>query len=273
MKETRYHGTPNTITAITSMSSLLVGERFRREVRLPRRDELPANVAWLRDENNADFPAIIGMTGRVTHVRDIEDARVSQWNVSCFPNDPIVHERLSQRDAQDIVGDLHKELTGIGVMPGAWYTAYFSVPMYGGNNFFECSFECAGFERRRQEKVLRASLNPYVIFRRAFGLVRPMPDPWLDDMAIHEAVARAIRNQGSKILGIVWDKWSRSPKVKPTLSMLRVPLDPNQTVYKPGYAHQRIFANVPKISRQTMFGAGIPDDFEEEIARKIGGKA
>lgn len=274
MHQTEYHGPPKVIVAITSMSALLVGEQSRREVRIPRRDQLPANVPWLKDKSNAERPAIIGITGRVMEVRDIDEKRVSQWNVSCFPNDKEAHERCSRQDLQDLFGDMHKELTRIGVMPGAWYTAYFSVPMYGGNNYFDSTFQCAGMERRAQEKRLRESWNPVVMVRRALGLIRPVRDPWLEDEAGEALVRRTIKDHGAKILGKIWDKWVQNPDVGPTLRMLRVPIDdPKQTVYRHGDPHQRIFDNLSPISRRTMFMDAIPDDFEDAIERKLGDKA
>ncbi len=261
---------PKVITAITSMNSLLAGERSRREVRVPKRDQLPANVAWLKDRDNVEYPAIIGITGRAKAVRDIGDERVAQWNVSCFPNDPVAHERLSRSDLDDLVRDLHMELTRLGAMRGAWYTAYFSVPMYGGSNFFESDFACADLARREQERRVRESWNPAVMFRRAFGLIPPVRDPWLDDSSTKASVRETIRENGAKILGKIWDKWAQSPGIGPTLRMLRVPLDdPRQTRYHPGDLHQRIFENLRPISRKTMFHRDIPDDFEEELERKL----
>jgi len=270
MHETIYRGPPKAIVAITSMRSLLANEQSRREVRIPRRDQLPANVAWLKDGNGVEYPAIIGLTGRVKDVRDVGDVRLAQWNVSCFPNDPVALERLSRQDLQDLVEDMHKELMRIGVMRGTWYTAYFSVPMYGGSNFFDSTCECAGSARREEERRLRESWNPIVMVRRALGLVRPIPDPWLEDAATKAIVDRTIKEGAAKILGKVWDKWATSPNVAPTLRMLRVPIDdPKQTVYRHGDPHQRIFENLSPISRKTMFAGDIPDDFEDAIERKL----
>lgn len=271
MYETEYRGPPKVLVAITSMRALLASDQSRREVRIPRKEWLPANVAWLKDEDNVEYPAVIGLTGRVADVRDVGEKRVAQWNVSCFPNSLIVRERLSRHDLQDLVEDLHKELMRIGVMRGSWYTAYFSVPMYGGNNFFESSFDCAGAARREEDRRLNASWNPVVLIRRALGLVRPLPDPWLEDKAVNAVVTRTIESHGAKILGKVWDKWVTSPSVGPTLRMLRVPIDdPKQTVYRPGDPHKRIFENLTPVSRKTMFLNDIPDDFEEELERKLG---
>lgn len=270
MHETVYQGPPKVVVAITSMRSLLADDRSRREVRIPRRDELPANVAWLKSRDEVEYPAVIGLTGRVTDVKDIGDQRVAQWNVSCFPYTTVVRDRLSRDDLQDLVTDLHRELTRVGVMRGAWYTAYFSVPMYAGTNFFESAFECAGLARREEERRVRKSWNPFVVLRHALGLGRSLSDPWLEDKATNAVVARTIKEQGAKILGKIWDKWSQSPDVAPTLKMLRVPIDdPKQTVYRHGDAHQRIFENLTPISRKTMFLGDIPDDFEEEIERKL----
>ncbi|MEI6511113.1 MAG: hypothetical protein WCO25_03665 [Candidatus Uhrbacteria bacterium] len=274
MNEPDYNGRPKAVTAITSMSSLLVGEQSRREVRVPRRDQIPANVAWLKDRNNVEYPAIIGITGRVTEARYVGDMRVTQWNLSCFPNHPLAHERLSRQDMQDLVEDLHKDLARIGVLRGSWYTAYFSVPMYGGNNFFESHFDGASAVRREREAELRKSWNPAVIFRRMLGRIPQIPDPWLEDKAAEALVTQSIRDHGAKILGKVWDKWSQAPDVAPTLRMLRVPLDdPRQTVYRHGDPHQRIFDNLPPISRKTMFQRDIPDDYEEAIERRLSDQA
>lgn len=274
MHETIYRGPPKVITAITSMSALLVGERSRREVRIPRRDQLPANIAWLKDENEAEYPAIIGMTGRVISVRDIGDECISQWSFACYPTDDIARERFSQDDQVELIRDFHGALTRIGVMPGSWYSAFFSVPMYGGNNHFESLFDCAGAERRRWETRHRASWNPMILLRRALGLAHPPPDPWLDDEATRAVVERTIESYGERILMNTWNKWSRSPNIAPTLRMMRVPYDdPNNTIYRPGNAHQRILANVPKVNQETMFGRYIPDDYEDAIERKLGKKA
>ncbi len=272
MYETEYHGKPKVIVAITSMRALLADDQSRREVRVPQRDALPANVAWLKGKDDVEYPAIIGLTGRVTDVKDIDDQRVAQWNVSCLPNDLVARERLSRQDLQDLVEDLHKDLTRVGAMRGAWYTSYFSVPMNGGNNFFESTFECAGMARREEDRRLSKSWNPFVMLRRAFG--RSLPDPWLEDAATEALVRRTIKVTSAKILGKIWDKWSQSPDVAPTLRMLRVPIDdPKQTVYRHGDAHQRIFQNLTPISRKTMFLGDIPDDFEEELERKLSDKA
>jgi len=49
---------------VTSYGAFLRSETHRREVRIPRRDELPDNVAWIRDPTyGVDAPAVIGIAG------------------------------------------------------------------------------------------------------------------------------------------------------------------------------------------------------------------
>ena len=262
---------PKAVTAVTSMSALIVGPGARREVRVPKKEELPANVAWIRRQDEEPTPAVIAVTGRVIAVMEDDDRIVAQWSLACFPNDSRAHARMSQPDMQELANDLHRELTRIGVMPGAWYTAVFSVPMNGGENFFDATFECAGVANRNERARIQNSWNPIPSILYAIGVIKPIPDPWLEDEGRFAKVHATIRCYAARILGSVWDSWVKNPDVKPALRMLNVPVDDaRQTEYRQEGVYQRILRNLPPISQRTMFLAEIPPNFEAEIARKLG---
>lgn len=254
---------PRTVTVKTSLSALLVGSSSRREVRIPRRDELPDTVAWIRDADGRDVPAAVAITGRVIATKDIGDARIAQWAVACFPNDARAHARLSKPDLQDLLEDLHRGLTLIGAMPGAQYTSVFSVPIDGGPNLSDRTFDCAGMARRKQIHEDRQSWNPLTVIRSLLGLAPKIHDPWLDERNRAE-VDETIRVLGARILGKVWDSWTNDRDLNATLRMLRVPVgDPRQTEFRPGDTHVQILRNVRPDSRKTMFSAEIPKELED----------
>ena len=267
--------TPNSIQptrflVTTSMSALISGDGARREVRIPKRGELKPNVAWIRDARGRDVPAVVAMTGRVIAVEDKGDTRVAQWSLACYPNEPRAHTRMSKLDLQDLANDLHTDLTRIGVMPGAFYTAIFSVPRGGGDNFFGSSFEFARIARLAEASRQRHSWNPLDIFRELTGRSRPIPDEWLEHPQTKDMVSSAIRQRAAQILGKVWDSWVNDRELNNILRMLKVPVEnPRQTEYRPGSSHARIVANLNPASRRTMFRSVIPDDYEDVLAEKI----
>lgn len=256
---------PRTFRTLTSLGALIRTRDRRRDATIPRRDQLPDDIAWLTHEQYGQVPAVIVLTGRVGRVEFSGTEFAAHWQTFCWPMHSRVVDRLSREDIQDMLQALHGELTRELPPVGASYTACFSVPRAVGGaladgSFFDLQFQSASWLREEQRRRVRASWDPIVIMRNLFGLDR-IGDPWLDDAACRKRIDEKIRRRATQVLMQLWKSWAKDKVIGRALADQGVPVDDDRrTEYQPGDVSNRIFNRIPPAMRHTMFMGEIPDD-------------
>lgn len=212
----------------TSYGAILGTETERREVRIPRRGELPESVAWIKDPAlGIDVPAVIGITGQYIGIGVDEDEKeVSQWRILIRPDSPRLNQRFVREDLRDIISTLHTELTARDPKKGATYTAYFSVPKTGEDNILDVTFRGAPINQR---------------------------DPWLKDDNVFHDIHDMLCVRLNAVCLNLWNSWIKDPEVAKRLREQGVPVAPNAcTQFLTGNDPERIRRMVPDASRHTL---------------------
>lgn len=259
---------PRSFRTFTSLGALIRTRDRRRDATIPKRDQLPENIAWLAHQQYGTVPAVIVLTGRVAKTEREGDEFTARWQVSCWPMHSRVTDRLSREDMQDMLQTLHSELTRECPPAGTSYTALFSIPRavdgdLAAGTFFDMHFQSASWLREEQRRRVRDSWNPVVLVRHLLGLDR-IADEWLENDVLRARIEAKIRPRATQVLMQLWKSWAKDPVIGEKLADQGVPISDNRrTEYQAGDVTNRILGRIPPAMRHTMFIDDVSDRSDE----------